>query len=562
MAKQNITILILFFVTQNLWANEADSTKISMGKNLFETNCASCHSFKQDGIGPQLGGITSKVSSEWITKFIKNPQLAVDLKDERALTQYKKFKTIMPSFDYLENDEIASLIAFITTKEAPKAITNTVASLDIIDPFPQKIALSDIVVKMELYTEIPFSGDNKLGTRIIKMDFQPETKENFILDLRGKLYQIKDKKPIEYFDISKQIPKFINVPGLATGFGSFAFHPDFMKNGLLYTSHSEAAGSVKADFKYADSIKVALQWVITEWKTDNPKAVPFVGIPREMLRVDMVNQIHGVQEIAFNPNVQPNNTDYGMLYIGVGDGGSAEAGYPFLPHNRKTIWGDILRIDPKGNNSNNGKYGIPPTNPFTHGDLRSKNNTYLGEIYAMGFRNPHRFSWTKSGKLLVANIGQRQIETVNLTLPGADFGWPLREGSFMVKPKGDINKIYALPKDDKKYNFSYPVIQLDHDEINAIAGGFEYLGNDLAALKGKYVFSSVLDGRLFYANEKDLIIGKNAEIKEWKVKLDENIVNFKALTHSNRADMRLGKDANGELYIFTKPDGKVYKLVK
>ena len=63
--------------------------------------------------------------------------------------------------------------------------------------------------------------------------------------------------------------------GLATGFGSFAFHPDFAKNGLLYTTHTEAPGSAPADFVYADSIKVTLQWVLTEWKVNDPNAAVF-----------------------------------------------------------------------------------------------------------------------------------------------------------------------------------------------------------------------------------------------------------------------------------------------
>jgi len=72
-------------------------------------------------------------------------------------------------------------------------------------------------------------------------------------------------------DMAKLKPEFINEPGLGTGFGSFAFHPDFAKNGLLYTTHTEAPNSGKADFTYADSIKVTLQWVLTEWKAYEPK---------------------------------------------------------------------------------------------------------------------------------------------------------------------------------------------------------------------------------------------------------------------------------------------------
>ena len=132
--------------------------------------------------------------------------------------------------------------------------------------------------------------------------------------------------------MAKEKPKFIHKPGLATGFGSFAFHPDFQKNGLLYTTHVESPGSGKADFAYNDSIKVTLQWVLSEWKTETPNAFPFSGKSRELFRINMVGSFHGVQEITFNPLAKPGDEDYGLLYIGIGDGSSVEFGYPFLVH--------------------------------------------------------------------------------------------------------------------------------------------------------------------------------------------------------------------------------------
>jgi hypothetical protein len=88
------------------------------------------------------------------------------------------------------------------------------------------------------------------------LGIQPTTHDLFVLDLRGKLYRLQNNKPFVYMDMAKLKTKFINEPGLATGFGSFAFHPDFFQNGLLYTTHIRAAGSGKADFQYGDSIKV------------------------------------------------------------------------------------------------------------------------------------------------------------------------------------------------------------------------------------------------------------------------------------------------------------------
>ena len=87
--------------------------------------------------------------------------------------------------------------------------------------------------------------------------------------------------------------------------------------------------SAKADFSYPDSIPVLLQWVLTEWKTD-PAAFPFSGKGREILRIDMPTGIHGMQEITFNRFAKPGDEDYGLLYIGIGDGGSAEIGHALV----------------------------------------------------------------------------------------------------------------------------------------------------------------------------------------------------------------------------------------
>jgi glucose/arabinose dehydrogenase len=234
------------------------------------------------------------------------------------------------------------------------------------------------------------------------MSYQPNTGKLFVVDLRGKLYRLENGKPEVYMDIAKLRPKFINQPGLATGFGSFAFHPEFAKNGLLYTTHTEAPNSGKADFSFADSIKVTVQWVLTEWKVNDPSAATFSGTGRELLRINFVTGIHGVQEITFNPLSKPGAADYGLLYIGVGDGGAVENGYAFLAHSPEKVWGTVLRINPKGNNSANGHYGIPANNPFV------KNKKALGEIYAYGFRNPHRITWTHSGRNACEQCGAGQ----------------------------------------------------------------------------------------------------------------------------------------------------------
>jgi glucose/arabinose dehydrogenase len=246
-----------------------------------------------------------------------------------------------------------------------------------------------------------------------------------------------------------------------------------------------------------------------------------------------------------------------LLYIGIGDGGSAERGILHINIGPENIWSSIVRIDPAGRNSKNRKYGIPAANPFANSD----NPRALGEVYAYGFRNPHKITWTKSGKMLASNIGQHGIEELNLILPGHDYGWPTREGSFVINLKESTRHLYRLSPDDEAYGLDYPVAEYDHDEGNAIIGGYEYQGSAVPELKGKYLFGDMVNGRLFYIEEKDIQRDVRAPMKEWRVSLNGKTTSFKELCDDERLSMRFGKDHEGEIYISTMPDGKVYKLV-
>lgn len=557
-------IFLFYFYACNLGSSSgnssisADSTAITKGEAVFNQNCSGCHNFKQDGIGPQLSGLTTKVSREWIQQFIRDPQKVINSGDNHAQQLYKKYKVFMPSFAALKNDELDAIITFLNTYKIPAQVTKLNGN-ELLNPIPDKIKFSGLVAGLQVITQIPSSSDSgKLPlARITKLDFEPNTGSSFVLDLRGKLYRLQNNKPTIYMNMADLKPKFINEPGLATGFGSFAFHPRFSKNGLLYTTHTEPAGSAKADFDYADSIKVTLQWVLTEWKADNPAATSFSGTGRELFRVNMVAGIHGMQEITFNPLAKRGDEDYGLLYIGIGDGGSVENGYPFLAHNLEKVWGTILRINPAGRNSANGQYGIPSQNPF----IERQNVKARGEIYAYGFRNPHRITWSKSGQMLACNIGHGNIESVNLVKKGHDYGWPVREGSFVLNPYGELNKVYALSANDSSFHITYPVAEYDHDEGKAISGGFEYWGTAVPELKGKYLFGDIPTGRLFYVEMTEVKQGSHASIKEWKVAIDGAQKGLSELCGSERVDLHFGRDYKGELYIFTKADGKIYKLV-
>ncbi len=525
------------------------------GEMLFEQNCASCHNFKQDAIGPQLGGLKGILTKEYLTDFIKSPKAMFDARNDRATEQFRKFKAMMPDFNHLKSAEIQDIIAFILEKPAPKTNKLT-GKIALQNPIFEQISKSEIVLNIKKIIQFPFTNAIQPRTRLNKMSFHPITKENMVADLQGKIYILNEKnEPETFFDASDHFKNFINKSGLAVGLGSFAFHPDFTKNKLFYTSHTEPANTQKADFAYADSIPVKMQWVINEWTLENQNSRKLSGKSREIMRVNVVGQIHGLQEIIFNPYTKPTDADYGLLYIGMGDGGSVEQGFPFVQDNKNHIWGKVLRIDPLGNNSKNGNYGIPKTNPFVGIDG-------LDEVYAEGFRNPNRISFLKNGKILVSNIGQKEIESLYLLQSGKNYGWPHREGTFTIESTSSINEVFPLPKNDAKFGFSYPIAQFDHDEGNAIMGGFEYTGSEIPILQGKYIFGEIVRGRVFFINIKDIKEGFQAKIQEFSLAIDAQKTTLKELCKANKVDLRIGQDAYGEIYLFTKSDGMMYKITK
>jgi cytochrome c551/c552 len=534
-----------------------DKTTITKGQSIFQLRCATCHSFKQRGIGPSLSGVTTQASHTWLAKFITNSQALVKAGDKRAVAVFNQYKVPMPPNPDLTKEDMHALLSFINThKTVAGKVDKTAAALGPpkLNPVPAKIRMTNLALRMEEVLTAPPTSDKIPVARINQMTVLKGAKERvFIQDLRGPLYEMNGNSLRVVFDISREQPAFIHNPGLASGFGSYAFHPEFNKNGLFYTTHTEKRSTKPGDFNYHDSIGVFLQYVLTEWKIDDPSAEHFTGKSRELMRVDMPSQIHGVQQITFNDLATKDSADYGLLYIGIGDGGSAESGYSHLCNSIKTIWSTVIRIDPAGNNSRNGQYGIPATNPYAS----SKDTGIVKEIFARGFRNPNRITWAPDGRMLITDIGLANIEELNIGIAGKDYGWPMREGTFLLNYKGKMDKVYALPPGNSQ--FVYPVIQYDHDEGNAISGGFVYQG-PVESLQGKYIFGDILRGRVFYVEANDLVQGRQATIKEFNLLFNGSPSTFLSVTQAQKADLRFGIGANQELYLYTKTDGKMWKV--
>lgn len=428
----------------------------------------------------------------------------------------------------------------------------------IANPIPEQIHPAGFTLELRDLIQLPSTSQTAPRARInLLREVDDGSGRLFINDLNGIMYSIKDGEWELYLHIRSEFSDFISAPGKGTGFGAFAFHPEFRTNGKFYTSHSERTGSAQADFTPEEFNNIALQWVVYEWTADDPLAARFEGSRRELLRADFPDVLHGFQEIVFNPTVQPGNPDYGMLYICIGDGGSS---LNFLDGNLthpNSYMGTIFRIDPMGTNSENGAYGIPADNPFVGVDGATE------EIWTMGFRNPHRISWdTAPGhKMLIGDIGEMNIEEVNIGEKGRHYGWSQREGTFLYdRPTGREN-VYPLPPDDSLFNYTYPVAMYDHDEGNAIVGGFIYRGEDIPELTGMYLFGDILNGRTFVV-EADSLLPDRWIMPQELFLTDENgnIIDLQALENNGRADLRFGNDLSGNIYILTKSDGYVRTL--
>ena len=256
----------------------------------------------------------------------------------------------------------------------------------------------------------------------------------FVNDQRGLIYEVQRGSSSLYFAVRDQLPNFIDAPGLGTGLASFAFHPDFATNGKLYTVHSEAGTSGTPDFKGPTApINSSGQIsVVSEWTAANPSGATFSGTRRELFRVYFPGTIHCAQEIAFNPNAGAGDPDYGKLYVCLGEGSSYLKGLWTNEHRLDSPMGTIFRIDPLGNDSANGNYGIPTDNPW----VDSTDASVLKEIFAYGFRNPHRINWDTGGthRFFVGDIGETRVEELNVLQAGGDYGFPGARGDLSPRP--------------------------------------------------------------------------------------------------------------------------------
>jgi len=409
------------------------------------------------------------------------------------------------------------------------------------DPIPAKIQASPVSIRLNAVASV-------VGTPVDLEDANDGSGRLFVADQSGTVRIIRNGQlqSTPFLDVKNQLVS------LQTGYDErgllgLAFDPDFKTNGKLYTYTTAPPASATADkpdpFLSSPS-QADHQGVLSEWHVDpnNPDRVD-MSSRRELLRWDHPNFNHNGGHIAFGPDK--------MLYVSVGDGGGAddqngqEAGPGNTTRgkapegnsqNTSVIMGKILRIDPNGTNSSNGKYGIPADNPFAGQSDKAQ------EIYAHGFRNPYRFSFDRgNGRLIANDVGQISVEEVDVVTKGGNYGWHVKEGTFLFDPLDTTQQgVVTANSPGSPAGLIDPVAQYDHDEGEATIGGFVYHGTKIPQLQGQYVFGDLSrdedapEGRLFVT---DL---NGGPIRELNVRANGSFDFFVK---------GFGEDANGELFV-------------
>jgi glucose/arabinose dehydrogenase len=415
-----------------------------------------------------------------------------------------------------------------------------------------------------------------------------DTSRLFVLEQNGKVLVLQNGSllPAPAIDLGPRVSPPLNPENAndERGLLGLAFHPDFFDSGspgyrTLYTYTSEALEGNPVTFAVPneptqDPSVTNYVNVVSEYKMTTPDSnVIDPASRRVVFTIGKDQGNHNGGTVAFGPD--------GYLYLATGDGGgSNDRGRAHLEPlgNAQVITGGnvlgkMLRIDPlhpsltsgsADDVSSNGEYRIPDSNPFD-------GPGEVAEIYAYGLRNPYRFSFDTgtggTGDLILADVGQRNIEEINRIVSGGNYGWAVKEGTYLFnRLDGTIGaNSPGVPADMiDPISGSMGTLQYDHGDGISITGGFVYRGTGIPELVGKYVFGDLalrnvpprVDGRLFYA---DLVTG---EIKEFLLpQFDGGILPNGLTVHG------FGQDGNGELYAMvtnTPPNGTggiVYQLV-
>ncbi len=439
------------------------------------------------------------------------------------------------------------------------------------NPFPEPINAEDdvIVVDVENHAELPDVHGMPAQMRTLR--HEPGTDRLFVSNQVGPVYAVTDTgEVVEYLDVdASEWDVDVNRSWREVGVQAFAFHPRFGEpgaegEGRFYTWVDTNNTDPRPDATTAG--EVAHHTVLLEWRAEDPTATRYDGgAPREIARFSQPFANHNGGDLAFNPLATPGDDDYGMLYIGVGDGGSG--GDPLdVGQDMASAHGKILRIDPLGSDGLTGEYGVPSDNPFVG------QSGAVSEIFAVGLRNPQQFAWdSATGEMLVSDIGQNTVEEVSVVSAGDNLGWNTWEGSFRyVGRTGVDGDSYQNDAD-----MVYPMVE--YDQVDPLLGdGAAVTGLVVArdvnveALEGRVLFGDLPRGEIFHVSADDKPQGGQEAIR--RVLLDAgngperllDVVNAareaRGLDPASRVDLRI-HESDGDIFLLNKYDGVLRRLV-
>jgi glucose/arabinose dehydrogenase len=327
----------------------------------------------------------------------------------------------------------------------------------------------------------------------------------YVVEQRGTVAVVDrgDVRAQPFLDIRGRVSS-----GGERGLLSIAFDPHYATNHLFYAYYTNSQGNIEIDEFHASSNTLAL--------ASSRRTVIVVPHP--------IASNHNGGQLEFGPD--------GYLYAGTGDGGGS--GDPHRnAQNKDVLLGKLLRIDP--HQSGTKPYTVPATNPYVGKPGRD-------EIYALGLRNPYRFSFDR-GWIVIGDVGQDRWEEVDYEAPsalrGANFGWNHFEGDHLFSYPG----VTVSPR--PRHNYRPPIFEYAHGSNRcAIIGGYVVRDPSLGSLRGRYLYTDNCAGGL-----RSFVPHRNGGTGD------------QALGVHVPDPSSFGEGVNGAIYVASL-DGPVYKLVR
>lgn len=360
--------------------------------------------------------------------------------------------------------------------------------IEITEAFPRLPDIERPVAMVEVPGERRMLVASQDGL-IVSFEKDPEAAElATVLDMRGE----------------------VRRDGLEEGLLGLALAPDFETSGYVYLYYGPTEGELRT--------------VLSRFETDG--SGPNLRIVREsellLLTVPQPFHNHNGGQLAFGPD--------GMLYLALGDGGSAGDPQGNAQDISRNLLGSIIRID-VSNATPEQPYTIPPDNPFAgQPDVKQ-------ETWAYGLRNPWRFSFDReTGDLWAGDVGQDRVEEIDLIERGGNYGWPVYEGTncFRANDGCDAGDYIA------------PVAEYSHDDGHcSVTGGYVYRGSAVPELRGVYVYGDYCSGAMWGFDASAAAAGNDVEPVQW-LEQGPMIASF-------------AEDLDGELYVLSY-QGRIYRI--